>query len=60
MAQFARTYTDFEIMQRTVAQIHWRHSITLLDKVKDKAQRDWSEMYKAGKVLAVIKQHNID
>ena len=40
MAQFARIYSDFEIMQRTVAQIHWRHNITLLDKVKDKAQRD--------------------
>jgi len=41
MAQFARTYTDFEIMQRTVAQIPWRHNIALLDKVKDKEQRDW-------------------
>jgi len=41
MAKFAKTYPDFEIVQRTVAQIPWRHNIALLDKVKDENQRFW-------------------
>ena len=41
MAKFARTYPDIEFVQRTVAQIPWRHNVALLDKVKDEAQRIW-------------------
>jgi len=41
MAKFAKTYDDFEFVQRTVAQIPWRHNIALLDKVKDSGQRIW-------------------
>jgi predicted nuclease of restriction endonuclease-like (RecB) superfamily len=33
MRKFAEAWTDFEIVQRTVAQIPWRSNITLLDKL---------------------------
>jgi predicted nuclease of restriction endonuclease-like (RecB) superfamily len=36
MAKFAKTYPGFEIVQRTVAQIPWRHNIALIDKVKSR------------------------
>ena len=31
MRKFDQTWTDFEIVQRTVAQIQWRSNITLID-----------------------------
>jgi hypothetical protein len=33
MAKLARTYPEFGIVQRTVAQIPWRHNIALIDKL---------------------------
>lgn len=41
MRKFAEAWTDFEIVQRTVAQIPWRSNITLLDKLKEPALRLW-------------------
>jgi len=41
MRKFAESWVDFEIMQRTVAQIPWRSNITLLDKLKDAKLRLW-------------------
>ncbi|MDR1915141.1 MAG: DUF1016 N-terminal domain-containing protein [Synergistaceae bacterium] len=41
MAKFAKTYPDFEFVQRAVAQIPWRHNVTLLDKVKNAEERKW-------------------
>lgn len=41
MRKFAESWTDFEIVQRTVAQISWRSNITLLDKLKDPDLRLW-------------------
>lgn len=41
MRKFAEAWPDFEIVQRTVAQIPWRSNITLLDKLKDSNLRLW-------------------
>ena len=41
MRKFAQEWPDFEIVQRTVAQIPWRSNITLLDKIKDPKLRLW-------------------
>ncbi|MGL6196917.1 MAG: PDDEXK nuclease domain-containing protein [Thermoguttaceae bacterium] len=41
MQKFAEEYPDFEIVQRTVAQLSWRHNIALLDKIKDIGEREW-------------------
>lgn len=41
MAKFAEEYPDDEIVQEVLAQIPWYHHITLMDKVSDKAQRQW-------------------
>jgi predicted nuclease of restriction endonuclease-like (RecB) superfamily len=41
MAKFAKTYTDLNFVQRTVAQIPWRHNIALLDKIKNEDERNW-------------------
>lgn len=41
MRKFAEAWTDFEIVQRTVAQIPWRSNITLLDKLNDNNLRLW-------------------
>jgi len=41
MAKFAKIYPDIKFVQRTVAQIPWRHNVALIDKVKDEAQRSW-------------------
>jgi predicted nuclease of restriction endonuclease-like (RecB) superfamily len=41
MRTFAEAWTDFEIVQRTVALIPWRSNITLLDKLKDTETRLW-------------------
>ena len=39
MRKFAEAWTDFAIVQRTVALIAWRSNITLLDKLKDPSLR---------------------
>jgi predicted nuclease of restriction endonuclease-like (RecB) superfamily len=41
MRKFAEAWTDFQIVQRTVALIPWRSNITLLDKLKDQKTRLW-------------------
>jgi predicted nuclease of restriction endonuclease-like (RecB) superfamily len=41
MAEFAKTYPDFEFVQTVSAQISWSHNTALLDKVKDSGQRVW-------------------
>jgi predicted nuclease of restriction endonuclease-like (RecB) superfamily len=41
MRKFAETWHEFEIVQRTVAQIPWRSNIALMDKIKDTAERLW-------------------
>ena len=41
MRKFAEAWTDFTIVQRTVALIAWRSNITLLDKLKDPSLRLW-------------------
>ena len=39
MRKFVEAWTDFEIVQRTVALIPWRSNITLLDKLKEPSSR---------------------
>lgn len=41
MRKFAEAWPDFELVQRTVAQIPWRSNITLLDKLNDPELRLW-------------------
>ena len=41
MRKFALCWTDYEIVQRVVAQIPWRTNITLLDKLKEQEERIW-------------------
>ncbi len=41
MRKFAEAWTDFELVQRTVALIPWRSNITLLDKLNDNVLRLW-------------------
>jgi predicted nuclease of restriction endonuclease-like (RecB) superfamily len=42
MAKFAKTYpNENQIVQRSVAQLPWRHNIVLMEKIKDDEQREW-------------------
>jgi len=41
MRKFAEIYPDFQFVQQVVAQIPWSHNCTIMDKVKDSAQREW-------------------
>jgi predicted nuclease of restriction endonuclease-like (RecB) superfamily len=41
MAKFARLFPEIVIVQRSVAQLPWRHNIALMDKVDDDLQRLW-------------------
>lgn len=41
MRSFAEAYPDEEIMQRSVAQLPWRHNIALLEKLKSHEKRLW-------------------
>ncbi len=41
MRAFAEAYPDSQIVQRSVAQLPWRHNIALLEKLKDSEQRRW-------------------
>ena len=38
---FAEAYPDKEFVQQVAAQIPWSHHCTLLDKIKDPAERVW-------------------
>ena len=39
MRQFAESWPDISIVQRTVAQLPWRHNICLIEKVKEPNRR---------------------
>ena len=41
MAKFAKIFPDFEIVQRTLAQIPWRYNTALMDKIKDPVAIVW-------------------
>ena len=41
MRTFAAAYPDCSFVQEVLAQITWYHNVTLLDKVKDRAEREW-------------------
>ncbi|MBQ8942778.1 MAG: DUF1016 family protein [Firmicutes bacterium] len=41
MRKFAEEWTDFEFVQRVVAQIPWRTNISLIEKLKDRKAREW-------------------
>ena len=41
MRKFGEAYRSEEFVQEVLAQITWYHNITLLEKVKDHAQREW-------------------
>jgi len=41
MRKFAESWRDVSIVQELLAQITWYHHIALLDKVKDKKEREW-------------------
>ena len=41
MRKFAECWTDFEIVQRVVAQIPWRTNLKLLDKLNTQEERLW-------------------
>jgi len=41
MAKFQATYPDVEIVQRALHNLPWRHNITLMEKIKDGALREW-------------------
>jgi predicted nuclease of restriction endonuclease-like (RecB) superfamily len=41
MRKFAETWQNYEIVQRTVAQIPWRSNIVLMDKLKNPETRLW-------------------
>lgn len=44
MRAFAAAWPDREIVQRSVAQLSWRHNITLLEKLKIPEERLWYAM----------------
>lgn len=41
MRSFAEIWPDIEFVQQVAAQLPWFHLCTLIDKVKDPAQREW-------------------
>ena len=41
MRTFAEAYPNEEVVQRSVAQLPWRHNIALLEKLKDPDERLW-------------------
>ena len=41
MRQFASVYSDFVFVQEVLAQLSWYHNITIIQKIKDDAQRKW-------------------
>jgi len=41
MKKFAASWSDFSILQRTVAKIPWRSNIVLMDKLPDEQTRLW-------------------
>jgi len=41
MRALAEAYSDEQFVQATLAQIPWYHNVTILDKIKDHAEREW-------------------
>ena len=41
MRAFAAAWPDIEVVQRSVAQLPWRHQVALLDKLNDPDTREW-------------------
>lgn len=41
MRAFAAAWPDSEVVQRTVAQVTWRHNLTLLEKLTTAEDRLW-------------------
>lgn len=41
MRKFANCWSDYEIVQRVVAQLPWRTNLSLLDKLSDEESRLW-------------------
>jgi predicted nuclease of restriction endonuclease-like (RecB) superfamily len=41
MRAFSEAYHDKQFVQEALAQITWYHNITLLEKIKDSAERQW-------------------
>jgi len=41
MRKFAKTWRDYEIVQRVAAQIPWRSNILLMDKINSQEERVW-------------------
>jgi predicted nuclease of restriction endonuclease-like (RecB) superfamily len=41
MRAFAEAYPDEQFVQQVAAQIPWFHNCVILDKVKDKIEREW-------------------
>ena len=55
MRALAQAWPTSEIVQQAVAQLPWSHVVTLLDKVKDPATRNWY----AGKSLEHGRSRNV-
>lgn len=41
MRSFAEVWPDLEVVQRSVAQLPWRHTVALIDKLQDLPTRLW-------------------
>ncbi len=41
MRRLAEEYPDYSIVQQVVAQLSWSHNLVLLDRIKDKSERQW-------------------
>ena len=41
MRKFAEEYSEIEFVQEVLAQITWYNNITLIEKVKDRSERNW-------------------
>lgn len=41
MRRLAEEYPDFVFVQQVVAQLSWSHNLVLLDRIKDKNERQW-------------------
>jgi len=41
MRRFAVVYPEFSFVQQVAAQIPWFHNCTIIDKVKERAHREW-------------------
>ncbi len=56
MQKFATEYDNDEFLQGVLAKLSWNHNQTLLDKIKDKEQRNWyaKESVKNGWSVSIL------